>query len=172
MNAVEQEYFSDLGFSMTGTQVRPDVKNIQSYSKAQKLKHTPAQLVSQSITFIMDRFMNIATSNSRIINQSLSVFWQVMVFHDQIAMIFLAIISILLIFLTFLNPRESFGLESLFDNILSIPTWTENRTILANNYINSPFLNWKSILTSDDFYHWFGVRIIDVWFVIYNVWLI
>lgn len=47
LGEVDHEYFGDMGFVMSGTQVRPDMKNVQLYSWAQKTKNTPVELVRQ-----------------------------------------------------------------------------------------------------------------------------
>lgn len=47
MKEIEKEYFSELGFTMAGTQMRPDMHNIQSHARASKLAYTTWQLVGQ-----------------------------------------------------------------------------------------------------------------------------
>lgn len=45
MKDVDEEYFHDQGYVMSGTQVRPELRNIQMYSRSQQLRHTPWQMV-------------------------------------------------------------------------------------------------------------------------------
>lgn len=75
----------------------------------------------------------------------------------QIMMIFLAIISVVLIFESFLNPSENFISEQLFEKVLSDPVWTEERSISDNEEMKTPPMNWRAVNSTSAFYEWIEV---------------
>lgn len=76
----------------------------------------------------------------------------------QGAIVFMAVVSVLLIFLTFVAPNQNFALKKNFEKMLSLPTWTDERHISLNATLTSPPMNWKSVVSNSSFYTWFEVR--------------
>lgn len=71
----------------------------------------------------------------------------------------MAVVSVLMIFHTYVAPYETFALRNGFEKMLSQATWTQERRISGDKTITSPPMNWNSVVSNSTFYNWFDVSL-------------